>query len=370
MEYSRKSGLPRVEGATWALTGTVSAMAPAPVLLEHPASLEHDTGSHPEQPARMLAIAAELERRDWLGYERIASPPAARDDLLAVHSERHLALIERAAEVGGARIDADTLMSAGSLRAAMHAAGGAVDLVDRLLDGAASTGFSIHRPPGHHAERERAMGFCLFNSIAVAARHAIAVRGLERVMIVDWDVHHGNGTNDIFAADPQVLFVSIHQSPLYPGTGPATDVGTGPGRGFTVNLPVAPGSDDAVFRGLVDHVAVPLARAYAPQLLLISAGFDAHAEDPLADCSVTDAGFAAMARSLADVAGELAVPVGAVLEGGYALDALARSVAATMEQLPAPPGSAAEPPDPPSPHARQAQSRLHQWWPTLSATTP
>jgi acetoin utilization deacetylase AcuC-like enzyme len=167
----------------------------------------------------------------------------------------------------------------------------------------------------------------------VAARHALDAHGSERVMIVDWDVHHGNGTNDIFHAEPRVLFCSIHQSPLYPGTGPASDVGSGPGRGFTVNLPVPPGSGDAEFGSLVDHVVVPLARVYTPQLLLISAGFDAHADDPLADCRVTDGGFGDMARSLRGIAVELGIPVGAVLEGGYALDALARSVAVTMEVL-------------------------------------
>jgi acetoin utilization deacetylase AcuC-like enzyme len=264
-------------------------------------------------------------------------------------------------------IDADTVVSPGSFEAARHAAGGAVELVDRLLDGAAVTGFSVHRPPGHHAESQRAMGFCLFNSIAVAARHAVRARGLERVMILDWDVHHGNGTNDIFHADPQVLFLSIHQSPLYPGTGPAADVGSGPGQGFTVNLPVAPGSGDETFVALVRDVAVPLAVEFAPQLLLISAGFDAHAEDPLADCAVSDDGYAAMAAALRDVGARLRAPVGAVLEGGYALGALGRGVAITMEQLAADP----DPSDVPSglsgsAVAERARAHLAQWWPGLA----
>jgi acetoin utilization deacetylase AcuC-like enzyme len=307
--------------------------AAPPVLLHHPSSLDHDTGPHPEQPARIVAIERELAAHDYLGFERVSSPVVERSVLEAVHPSRHVELIERMSARGGARIDADTIVSAGSYTAAMHACGGAVSLVDRLLDGRAPTGISIHRPPGHHAEAERAMGFCLFNNVAVAARHAVDAHGLGRVMIVDWDVHHGNGTNDIFHAEPRVLFCSIHQSPLYPGTGPASDAGSGDGRGFTVNLPVPPGSGDREFRSLIDHVVLPLARTYAPQLLLISAGFDAHADDPLADCRVTDDGYAAMARSLRGVAGELGVPVGAVLEGGYALDALARSVAATMAVL-------------------------------------
>jgi len=284
----------------------------------------------------MVAIDRELEAHGWLGFERVSSPAVERALLEAVHPVRHIELVERLAARGGAggvHIDADTVVSAGSFIAALHACGGAVSLVDRLLSGRAPTGFSIHRPPGHHAEADRAMGFCLFNSVAVAAQHALDAHGLERVMILDWDVHHGNGTNDIFHAEPRVLFCSIHQSPLYPGTGPAADVGSGPGRGFTVNLPVAPGSGDREFRSLVDHVAVPLGRMYAPQLLLISAGFDAHAEDPLAECRVTDDGYGEMARSLRGLAAELGVPVGAVLEGGYALDALARSVAVTMGVL-------------------------------------
>jgi acetoin utilization deacetylase AcuC-like enzyme len=208
------------------------------------------------------------------------------------------------------------------------------------------------------------MGFCLFNSIAVAARHAIEARGLQRVLIVDWDVHHGNGTSDIFYAEDGVLFVSIHQSPLYPGTGAPREVGSGPGRGFTVNLPVPPGSGDDVFRSLVDHLAVPLARAFEPELVLISAGYDAHREDPLADCQVTEAGFAAMTHALREAAETLGVPLGAVLEGGYGLGGLARSVAATMEALAAP---AAQPaPAPATPIAERAAAHFAEWWPALS----
>jgi acetoin utilization deacetylase AcuC-like enzyme len=212
------------------------------------------------------------------------------------------------------------------------------------------------------------MGFCLFNSVAVAARWAVDGHGLERVMILDWDVHHGNGTNDIFRADPRVLFVSIHQSPLYPGTGPASDVGSGAGTGYTVNLPVAPGAGDAVYGSLVSHVVVPLARAYAPQLLLISAGFDAHAEDPLADGTVTEAGFATMSAVMRDLGSELEVPVGGVLEGGYALRALGRSVAVTMAELAAPIGSGAAQAAPTGevPEARAARERLTRYWPGLA----
>jgi acetoin utilization deacetylase AcuC-like enzyme len=187
-------------------------------------------------------------------------------------------------------------------------------------------------------------------------------------MILDWDVHHGNGTNDIFHADPRVLFVSIHQSPLYPGTGPAGDVGSNAGTGFTVNLPVGPGAGDAIWGSLVRHVAVPLARAYAPQLVLISAGFDAHVEDPLADGTVTEAGYAVMSAAIRDVAAELGAPVGGVLEGGYALRALGRSVAVTLAELAAPAGSGAaqDSDSDPAPEALTARGRLSARWPSLA----
>jgi len=334
------------------------------VFLAHPSSLAHDTGPHPERADRIVAINHELERRGWLGWERLRSPAVNRRMLTAVHPLEYVAAIEDAAASGGGQLDADTVISEGSFEAALHGAGGAVALVDLLLDGSASTGFSSHRPPGHHATRAQAMGFCLFNNIAVAATHAVQNRGLERVMILDWDVHHGNGTNDIFHASDQVLFVSIHQWPLYPGTGSSRDVGAGAGEGFTVNLPVASGSGDHVYRSLVDDVVVPLAQAFVPQLLLVSAGFDAHVDDPLASCQVTDGGFAAMARSVRRVGETLGVPVGCVLEGGYALEALARSVAATMEALS---GPLSEETDgvPLAPAALEARVRLAPWWPSL-----
>ncbi|HWE09281.1 MAG TPA: histone deacetylase [Solirubrobacteraceae bacterium] len=344
-------------------------MSGAPVLLTHPSSLRHETGAHPphpEQPARIAAIERELDSRGYLGFARVSSPPAEHEVLRAVHPERHIELIKRAAAGGGAQIDADTVVSPGSFEAGLHAAGGAVALVDRLMDGSASTGFSIHRPPGHHAEAARAMGFCLFNSVAVAARHAVDGLGLERVMVVDWDVHHGNGTNDIFHEESRVLFCSVHQSPLYPGTGPAGDVGSGPGRGFTVNVPVPPGSGDETFCSAVEHVFAALARAWEPQLLLVSAGYDAHHEDPLADCLVTDAGYATMARSVRRAGQRLGAPVGAVLEGGYALGGLARGVAVTMEALAGGGGPAeGEAVLPVADVSARALARLGEFWPGL-----
>jgi acetoin utilization deacetylase AcuC-like enzyme len=340
-------------------------MASAPLWLEHPSSLRHETGGHPERPARLVAIERELAARDWLGFERMMSEPVERAVLEAVHPAAYIDSTERVCASGGGYLDVDTVVSPDSFEAALHAAGGAVQMVDLLLDRATPCAFSAHRPPGHHALPTRAMGFCLFNNIAVAARHALGAHGLDRVMILDWDVHHGNGTNDIFHESDEVLFVSIHQSPLYPGTGPASDVGSGPGRGFTVNLPVRPGSGDDVFCALVDRVAVPLARAFAPQLVLVSAGYDAHRDDPLGECAVTEEGFAAMARSVRWVAETLDAPVGCVLEGGYDVEALARSVAATLVALREPvvaPGADGDG----APFVMQARERLAEWWPALA----
>jgi acetoin utilization deacetylase AcuC-like enzyme len=318
------------------------------VYLSHPSSLAHDTGPHPERAARIEAIEQELTARDWLGFERRESPAVDRELLELVHSPALVAAVERRAAAGGGALDLDTVVSPGSWEAALHAGGGAVALVDALLGGEARTGVSAHRPPGHHATYDRAMGFCLFNNVALAARHALERRGAQRVLILDWDVHHGNGTNDLFHDTDAVLYVSIHESPLYPGSGPASDRGRGAGEGYTVNLPVGPGSGDEVFCSLVDHVVAPLAAGYRPGLVLISAGYDAHAADPLADCEVSEDGYAAMTATMRRTCDGLGVPVGVVLEGGYALDALARSLAATMavlaaEALPPAPESAVHP---------------------------
>ncbi|HVS28332.1 MAG TPA: histone deacetylase [Solirubrobacteraceae bacterium] len=340
----------------------------APVYLRHPSSLRHETGAHPERPARISAIERELERRDWLGLDLVEAPSVDDKVLAAVHPPEHVAAIRELCARGGGALDVDTVVSPGSYEAALHAAGGAVALVDILLagadDGRPRAGFCGLRPPGHHAEAARAMGFCLFNNIAVAARHALRHHGLERVLIVDWDVHHGNGTNDIFHGDAGVLYVSLHQSPLYPGTGGVNDVGVGAGEGFTINLPLPPGSGDAEFCSLVEHVVAPVAREHRPQLLLISAGYDAHREDPLADCEVTEAGYAAMTTTLRQVAEEHDAPVGIVLEGGYALDALARSVAVTLESL-CSPGATGAPRAPVHPLAAAAARRLSGSWPSL-----
>jgi acetoin utilization deacetylase AcuC-like enzyme len=343
-------------------------MAP-PVLLRHPSSLEHDTGAHPESARRIVAIERALGERDWLGWDVRLSPAAERARIEAVHTARHIDRIEELCRRGGGMIDMDTIVSPGSFEAALHAAGGAIAMVDALLGPErAPAGASLHRPPGHHAEQSRAMGFCLFDNVAIGAQHALFEHGCKRVMIVDWDVHHGNGTNAIFHDRDDVLFCSIHQSPLYPGTGPASDVGHGPGEGFTVNMPVPGGSGDEVFLSHLEHVVAPLARSYEPDLLLVSAGYDAHADDPLAGCVVSDAGYSGMAAVLRAAADELGIPLGIVLEGGYDLGALARCVVLTLEVA-----GAQDPPAPPqvAPHplAARALERLAAYWPALPATS-
>jgi acetoin utilization deacetylase AcuC-like enzyme len=333
------------------------------VWLRHELSLAHDVPRHPERPERIVALEADMERAGWFGCDVRQAPEAARDSLLAVHPAEHIDFIADLCARGGGHIDMDTVAVAATYEAAVRAAGGAVALVDALLSGEAATGFSAMRPPGHHAERARAMGFCFFDNAAIAARHAQSAHGVERVLIVDWDVHHGNGTNAIFHSDPSVLFVSLHESPLYPGTGPARDLGSDGGEGYTVNLPVPGRSGDETYRSLVDHVVLPLMASWEPQLVLVSAGFDAHSLDPLATCRVTEQGYAAMTASLRRACAAVGAPLGLVLEGGYSLEALTDSVAALMPVLTAESPPAEGDVVPVNPLAVAAGERLAPWWP-------
>ena len=298
--------------------------------IHHPSSLEHDTGDHPENAARIPAIERALVDHDWLGFEPVLAEHIATDRLQAVHPEDYVDRIARFCRNGGGMLDLDTVASPGSFEAALHAAGGAVQAVDALAGGEADVTFCGLRPPGHHAEASRAMGFCLFNNVAIAAQHALDVHGAERVLVLDWDVHHGNGTNDIFYATNSVLYVSLHQSPLYPGTGAMSDNGEGDGEGYTINLPMPPGSGHEDWLSLIQHVVTPIARSYRPRLVLVSAGFDAHRDDPLANCELTEATYAAMTTELVTLARELDAPLGFTLEGGYNLHALASSVLAVL----------------------------------------
>jgi acetoin utilization deacetylase AcuC-like enzyme len=327
--------------------------------LFHPSSLGHDTGAHPENAGRLRAIEEALDGRDWLGMERVEAPAATAEQLGRVHSPEHIASIEEISSRGGGMIDADTVASPGTYEAALHAAGGAIVGAERLLRGEDGFAFCGLRPPGHHAEASRAMGFCLFNNAAVAAAHALATCGAQRVLVLDWDVHHGNGTEAIFADSDRVLYASIHQSPLYPGTGQADYVGEGSGEGFTVNLPVAPGSGSDEFLALVQHVVAPIARSYTPNLIVISAGFDAHRDDPLAECRVETPAYGDMAATMRQVGEEVGAPVLVCLEGGYSPSALAASAVATIEAL----ADAREPAAAPAGPARPYIERHRERWP-------
>jgi acetoin utilization deacetylase AcuC-like enzyme len=309
------------------------------IYLSHPTSLEHDPGAHvdghPDTPARMLAIEAAVAsaRAGGLVLARREAPGVTEIDLERVHDRALIGSIERLSAAGGGRIDADTAVGEVSYLAARRAAGGACALVDALLYGEAEAGFCALRPAGHHAERGRSMGFCLFNNVAIAAEHALRHHALERVMIIDWDVHHGNGTAEIFRSRADVLFASIHEQGLYPGTGPITDAGSGEGLGYTINIPVPRGSDEEVWVSVLEHLIVPAGLEFEPELVLVSAGFDAHRDDPLASCRLESGSFAQLACHVRELARRCRAPVGAVLEGGYEPTSLADSVVATLEAL-------------------------------------
>jgi acetoin utilization deacetylase AcuC-like enzyme len=295
--------------------------------------LDHETGAgHPESPARLDAILADLERAPPGGVVFEEPRAATADEIDAVHSRAHRELL---ASLAGRRtqLDPDTAMSAGSWLAAELAAGAAVGAVEAVWSGRAESAFALVRPPGHHAEATQAMGFCLLNNAAIAAEAARRL-GAARVLVLDWDVHHGNGTQHIFEARDDVMYMSSHQYPFYPGTGAPTEIGRGAGRGFTVNCALPPGQGDADYGVAFHDLFLPAARAFAPDLVLVSAGFDPHERDPLADMRVTERGFAAMATAMADLAraacgGKLVL----LLEGGYDLAALAASTRACLEVL-------------------------------------
>jgi acetoin utilization deacetylase AcuC-like enzyme len=294
---------------------------------------EHDTGSHPENPQRLVAIDEMLDRFDLASGRPLVPFTEAPDDVLAlVHDARYVSGVRELAAHGGGWLDADTSVGPASVNIAALAAGAAVAATDASLSGVAERGFVLARPPGHHATPHRGMGFCIFNTVAIAAAHALA-RGVERVLVIDWDVHHGNGTQDAFYESDRVLYVSVHQSPLYPGTGAASERGAGRGLGYTLNIPLPAGADDATYTAVFDDVVLLASRAFAPQLVLVSAGFDAHRDDPLANMALTERGFFALGKRVAAVADQAEGRLVAVLEGGYHPRALAASVAATLAAL-------------------------------------
>jgi len=342
----------------------------AGLYFSHPACLEHDprvhSPAHPDTPERLITLERALAERGWLGWERRQAPPASETQLELVHSAGHVRAIMDLCAAGGGAIDPDTFVGEASFRAALHAAGAACAMTGALLAGESRVGFCGVRPSGHHAERERAMGFCLFNNVAVAAATAIAELGLRRVFILDWDVHHGNGTAEIFRERPDVLFASIHQAGLFPGTGPLQDAGSGAGEGYTINLPVPAGSEEPLWLALLERVVLPAAVAFEPELVLVSAGFDAHVEDPLADCRLQTRSFVEMAGRVRDMALAAQIPVGVVLEGGYNQRVLAECVCATLPALAgegqAPSGRTAPAQDP-GPITARALEQVGRHWP-------
>ncbi len=289
---------------------------------------EHDTGYHPENAHRLKAIDERLKKSGMLDDRSVYEPELAGvDDLELVHVPEYVRFVEQIAGAGGGYLDADTVICPRSYEVARLAAGASIQAVNLVMDGEERCAFVFPRPPGHHAERARGMGFCLFNNVAIAARHAIDRRGLFRVAIVDWDVHHGNGTQDAFLDTDQVLYASVHQWPLYPGTGRAQEAGVRYGFGYTVNVPLTPGADDEEYLQAFDEIIIPKLVDFHPELVLVSAGFDAHEADPLASMEVTTAGFAAMARRVKELADRLCDGrLVAVLEGGYNPEVLAQCV--------------------------------------------
>ncbi|RDS85649.1 histone deacetylase family protein [Dyella psychrodurans] len=301
-------------------------------LFTHAVCLQHDPGpGHPESPARLRAVLQALDQDRFAALDRVEAPRATREQLLRVHTSAHVdRILGICPESDTVRLDEDTLMSPASAEAGLRAAGALVAAVDAVMQGTTTRAFCAVRPPGHHATPDSAMGFCLFNNVAVAAAHAIAAHGLKRVAIADFDVHHGNGTQDIFQREPRVLFISSHQSPLYPGTGTTEERGVG----NIVNAPLSPGEGSYEFRALWNDALLPRLHAFKPQLVLVSAGFDAHSNDPLADIRLQAEDYAWITERLVELArahagGRLV----STLEGGYDLNALAVSASAHVGAL-------------------------------------
>ena len=302
--------------------------------IHHPDTGNHDTGpGHPERPERLTHLVGHLLDSDlWRRMEHHRPDPCSRENILRVHPESYVHWIEDSIESGVGLLDSgDTRVSSGSLKAALLAAGGACLAVDRACGAERHHAFAAGRPPGHHAETTKAMGFCLFNNVAVAARYAQARYGVGKVAIVDWDVNHGNGTQEIFWSDPSVLYVSTHQFPLWPGSGSPHEQGEGAGAGLTLNCPMPPGSGEDEYAAVFQDKIIPALRAFKPDLLMISAGFDAHHDDPLANILLRDSSFGMLTRMLLAVRPEAGIV--SVLEGGYNLDALARSVEIHLRTL-------------------------------------
>jgi acetoin utilization deacetylase AcuC-like enzyme len=306
-------------------------------LVYHPAYLEHDMGAgHPESPNRLRAIMQQLEQSGTLARLAMIAPRKAEDEWITqVHTPSYVAALNQHAPTSGrVSLDPDTSMSSGSMTAAYLAVGGALAAVDAIMNKQVDHVFCAVRPPGHHAEAGRAMGFCLFNNVAIAARYVQKKYGFKRVLIVDWDVHHGNGTQHSFEDDASILYFSTHQYPHYPGTGRASERGKGAGEGYTINVPMEAGEGDEEYHAIFLKSLVPAAADFRPEFVIISAGFDAHKDDPLASMGLTEAGYADLTDIVAGIAKRHAAGrILSSLEGGYNLSALAASVDAHISRL-------------------------------------
>jgi acetoin utilization deacetylase AcuC-like enzyme len=297
--------------------------------------LKHSPGrGHPERPERLRVLLDLAESLDPARFQLLPGRAASISEIELCHDPKYIELVESTAGLSQYALDGDTITSQDSFAVALHATGGFLRLLDSVAAGESSNGFAIVRPPGHHALRGRAMGFCLFNTIAVGAQYLKIAHQAERIVIVDWDVHHGNGTQDAFYDDPSVLFISTHQYPFYPGTGGVAEVGLRQGAGFTINVPLPAGCGDAEYLRVFRDIVIPSIKRFEPQWILVSAGFDPHRQDPLAGMNVTEAGFSQMARAMLQLAavycgGRIAF----LLEGGYDLIALRSSVAGVLEVL-------------------------------------
>jgi acetoin utilization deacetylase AcuC-like enzyme len=312
-------------------TATTSQRA---AVLRSPEFLGHNPGRHPENPERLRAIERELARENMLaGRPEVPFGKASDAAITRIHRPEYLRSLEEIAASGGAWLDLDTMVAPDSVHVARLAAGAAIAAVDATLSGQVRRAFALVRPPGHHATPARGMGFCLLNNIAIAAAHALA-QGIARLAIVDWDVHHGNGTQEAFYEDDRVFFASIHQSPLFPFSGAATERGAGRGTGTTLNIPLPPGQDDAVYQRLLRERILPRIAEFHPDLILVSAGFDAHAADPLGGMLLTTRGFGELARLVVETANQVSQGrLVAVLEGGYDPVATATSTVAVLREL-------------------------------------
>lgn len=305
------------------------------IIYHHTECLLHKSAEfhveRPERTERICDVLMQNKMENWLFKE---APLAAENQVKLVHTRRHwdyvnYSIAEKATMLDGG----DTYACGGSLKSALRAAGSVVAAVDDASAMVSKRFFCCIRPPGHHAESDRVMGFCIFNNVAIGAAYATRVKGYNRVAIIDWDVHHGNGTQEIFYSDPNVLFISIHQHPLYPGTGMRYETGNGVGKGFTYNFPVNPGTDGNVYREIFSKDITNILREYNPELVFISAGFDAHKDDPLADILLTEEDYTRLTHIISELAKEMSCPIISVLEGGYNLDALGNSVLAHVRAL-------------------------------------